>query len=345
MDTKVIGTIMAREVAEVPEVLHRQVQQGLDTYLLAGQQAARTNPRGFVTCARGTSDHAATFFKYVMETRTGLPVTSIGPSIASVYKTQLKLQDLICLTISQSGGSPDLVALQAAAKQGGAQTLALLNEADSPVGRSADTVLDVLAGPEKAVAATKSFVSTLFAILGFAAGFTDDTELETALRSFPDVSKLALNKDWSKAQLSLARAGSVFTVGRGPGLAVAAEAALKLKETCRIHAEVFSAAELLHGPVVLADNRFASLVFDSQDETQESIRAVIQTMTEREAAAFVVTPLAESPDHLHVPDVNHPLLQPLVQIIGFYKFVEKLARNLGENADAPSGLNKVTVTL
>ena len=345
MDKNMIGTIMAREVTEIPEVLRRQVQHGLGTYLMAGQHAAQTNPRGFVTCARGTSDHAATFFKYVMETRTGLPVTSIGPSIASVYKTPLKLQELICLTISQSGGSPDLVALQAAAKQGGAQTLALLNETDSPVGQTADMVLDVLAGPEKAVAATKSFVSTLFAILGFAAGFTNDKELETALRSFPDIATKALNQDWSKAQLSLARAGSVFTVGRGPGLAVAAEAALKLKETCRIHAEVFSAAEVLHGPVVLADNRFASLVFDSQDETRESILTVIQTMGERDAAAFVVTPDGNCVDQLPVPDVSHPLLQPLVQIIGFYSFVEKMACNLGENADAPSGLKKVTVTV
>ncbi|WP_206188565.1 SIS domain-containing protein [Parasedimentitalea denitrificans] len=345
MDTKMIGTIMAREVSEIPEVLHRQIQDGLDSYLLAGQQAAQTPPRGFVTCARGTSDHAATFFKYVMETRTGLPVTSIGPSIASVYKTPLKLQDLICLTISQSGGSPDLVALQAAAKQGGAQTLAFLNVSDSPVGRSADTVLDVLAGPEKAVAATKSFVNTLFAILGFAAGFTNDKALETALRSFPDAAKKALNNDWSKAQLSLARAGSAFTVGRGPGFAVAAEAALKLKETCRIHAEVFSAAELLHGPVVLADNRFASMIFDSRDETRVSIQTVIQTMGQREAIAFVISPDIGCPNQLPVPTVDHPLLHPLVQIIGFYSFVEKLARNLGENADAPSGLNKVTVTV
>ena len=169
--------------------------------------------------------------------------------------------------------------------------------------------------------------------------------METTLRNFPDDAKEALNQDWSKAQLSLARAGSVFTVGRGPGLAVAAEAALKLKETRRIHAEVFSAAEVLHGPVVLADNRFASLIFDSQDETQESILTVIQTMGERDAAAFVVKPNGNSPDHLPVPEVKHPLLHPLVQIITFYSFVEKMARNLGENADAPSGLRKVTVTV
>lgn len=345
MDTKMIGTLMAREVAEIPEVLRRQVKHGLDTYLLAGQQAAQTHPLGFVTCARGTSDHAATFFKYVMETRTGLPVASIGPSVASVFKTRLKLQNFICLTISQSGGSPDLVALQTAAKQGGAQTLAMLNKTASPVGQSADTILDVLAGPEKAVAATKSFASTLFAILGFAAGFTNDKTLEAALRRFPDIAEDALQYDWGKAQLSLARAGSVFTVGRGPGLAVAAEAALKLKETCRIHAEVFSAAEVLHGPVVLADNRFASLIFDSLDETRDSIQAVTQVMSEREAAAFVVTPDCGSPGQLPVPTVDHPLLQPLVQIIGFYRFVEKMACDLGENADAPSGLNKVTVTV
>ena len=221
-------TLMAREINEIPDVLNRQINDGLEQYLEAGRQAAAANPRGFITCARGTSDHAATFFKYVMEMRTGLPVASIGPSVASVYNTQLKLEDFICMSISQSGGSPDLVSLQEAARKGRARTVAILNETDSPLGYGADTVLPVLSGPEKAVAATKSFVSSLFAILGLVAGFTCDAELEVALREFPEHARKALDCDWAKAELPFARAGSVFVVGRGPGLAVSAEAALKL---------------------------------------------------------------------------------------------------------------------
>jgi glucosamine--fructose-6-phosphate aminotransferase (isomerizing) len=127
MSSTIPQTVMACEINEIPDVLSRQIDKGLDDYLAAGRRAASENPKGFVTCARGTSDHAATFFKYVMELRTGLPVASIGPSIASVYSTSLKLENFICVTISQSGGSPDLVALQRAAGLGGAQTVAFLN--------------------------------------------------------------------------------------------------------------------------------------------------------------------------------------------------------------------------
>ena len=338
-------SVMAREIGEIPDVLIRQVNEGLSRYLSAGRQLAASNPRGFVTCARGTSDHAATFFKYLVEIRTGLPVASIGPSVASVYGSRLKLTDFVCVTVSQSGASPDLAVLQKAAGDGGAYTLAILNETDSPVGRGADTVLPILAGPEKAVAATKSYVGSLFAILGFVAGFIGDRELESALRGFPDIARAALECDWSKAQLALARAGSVFTIGRGPGLAVAAEAALKLKETCRIHAETFSSAEVLHGPVVLAERTFAALLFDPEDQSQGSVAAAANAMHNKGAAAFSSSTRAASGTDLKVPAVAHEHLLALVQIIAFYRFVEALARNLGENADAPVGLNKVTETV
>lgn len=343
--TKPAETIMAGEIREIPDVIARQINEGLADYMEAGRKAAASNPVGFVTCARGTSDHAATFFKYVMEIRTGLPVASIGPSVASVYETPLKLENFICLSISQSGGSPDLVALQDAARKGGARTVAILNETNSPVGHGAETVLPVFAGPEKAVAATKSFVSTLFAILGFVAGFTEDKDLEKALRGLPKVLRSALECDWSKAQLSLARAGSVFIVGRGPGLAVAAEAALKLKETCRIHAEVFSSAEVLHGPVVLAERKFAALLFDPEDRSHKSVEAAAHALGEKGAAAYLISTLGDTKTTLPVPAVSNALVLPLVQIIAFYTFVEALAQNLGENADAPAGLNKVTVTM
>lgn len=336
-------TIMAREVAEIPAVLARQIDNGLAGYLEAGRQAAALDLCGFVTCARGTSDHAATFFKYLIEMKTGLPVASIGPSIASVYGTPLKLEKHACVTISQSGGSPDLVALQEAAKRGGAVTFAILNEVNSPVGQGAHTVLPVLAGPEHAVAATKSFASSLFAILGFVAGFTKDAELEQALRDAPALATAALACDWSAAQFALARAGSVFTVGRGPGLAIAAEAALKLKETCRIHAEVFSSAEVLHGPVVLAERKFATLVFDPLDSASASVRSTAAVIRQKKADAFVISSTADA--DLRIPETRHALLVPLVQIVAYYAFVEQLARGLGENADAPEGLNKVTETV
>ncbi|WP_035267101.1 SIS domain-containing protein [Ahrensia sp. 13_GOM-1096m] len=345
MNHVILETQMAKEILSIPDVLNRQIEEGLDLYLETGRQAAASKPRGFITCARGTSDNAATFFKYIMETHTGLPVASMGPSVASVYNAHLKLNDFICLTISQSGGSTDLASLQAAASKGGARTIAILNETDSPVGRQADIVLPMLAGTEKAVAATKSFVSSLFAILGFVAGFTNDSELEKSLRDFPRTAAKTLECDWSMADLSLARASSVFAIGRGPGLAVSAEAALKLKETCRIHAEAFSAAEVLHGPVVLAEKKFAVFAFQSEDASQQSVLDAAKSMREKGADVFTISAQSGEGRTLITPRAENNLLTPIVQIIAFYKFVEALSKKLGENADAPEGLNKVTVTI
>ena len=255
------------------------------------------------------------------------------------------MDDFICLTISHSGGSTDLASLQAAASKGGARTIAILNETDSPVGRQADIVLPMFAGSEKAVAATKSFVSSLFAILGFVAGFTNDSELEKSLRDFPKTAAKTLECDWSMADLSLARASSVFAIGRGPGLAVSAEAALKLKETCRIHAEAFSAAEVLHGPVVLAEKKFAVFAFQSEDASQQSVLNAAKSMREKGADVFTISAQSGEGRTLITPRAENNLLTPIVQIIAFYKFVEALSKKLGENADAPEGLNKVTVTV
>ena len=337
-------TKMAAEIAEIPEVLGRQVREGMPVYRETGRRLRAAGLRGFVTCARGTSDHAATFFKYIFETGTGLPVASIGPSVASVYNTKLKLEGFAAFTFSQSGGSPDLAALQAAAGRGNAQTIAVLNVADSPVGEGADTVLPVLAGPEEAVAATKSFVGMLFASLAILAGYRDDHDLESALVELPDLAREALGSDWSSATVPLARSSSLFCIGRGPSLAIAGEAALKFKETCQLHAEACSAAEVLHGPVAIANARLAALIFGSGGMAGASCLATVQRLRSQGAVAYTVGTV-HGPRVLPVPASTHDLLDPVLQAIAFYRFVEDLAIRIGQNPDAPEGLSKVTKTM
>ncbi len=336
---------MLQEILEIPSVVERQIKDGLQAYVDAGQQAARTSPRGFVTCARGTSDHAAQYFKHLIETRTGLPVASMGPSVASIYETPLKLDGFGCLAISQSGKSPDLVALQRAARSGGAATIALLNQTQSPLADVSDTVLPILAGPEKSVAATKTFVGSLVAILGFVAGFTDDTGLLDALKTSPDAIAKALDSDWSTAAPMVTKASSIFTIGRGPSLAIASEAALKLKETCGIHAEAFSSAEVLHGPVALANKNLAALVFGPRDKTWASSETAAKAIEALGARVLRVSANVNASTTLSIPEAPHSDLVATLQIVAFYKFVEHLARRLGKDPDAPKGLNKVTSTL
>ena len=337
------GTLMASEIFEIPDMLARQID-AVGTYWNAGRRLEEDRIRGIVTCARGTSDHAATFFKYLMETHAGLPVASIGPSVASVYGSKLRLEGFACVSFSQSGTSPDLARLQGAAKAGGARTIAILNAADSPLGEGADMVLPVLAGPERAVAATKSFVGMLFASLAILAGYRQDRDMKAALEELPGLALQALDLDWSSAAIPLARSGSLYCVSRGPGLAVAAEAALKFKETCRLHAEAFSAAELFHGPVAIVRERFAVLFFGARGSAESSLDEAMKVLRNRGACVLLAHPDRERAS-LAMPCSRHEAFDPLVQSVGFYRFVERLARDLGEDPDAPPGLKKVTKTV
>ena len=337
------GTMMAAEIAEIPAMIELQLQS-LETYLEAGRMLEKDGTRGIVTCARGTSDHAATFFKYLVETQIGLPVASIGPSVASVYEAKLRLTGFACLTFSQSGGSPDLALLQRTAKSGGAKTMAILNQVESPVGEGADQVVPIFAGPEKAVAATKSFVGMLTASLGIVAGYLGSKSLLQSMTDLPKLAREALTSDWSSANMRLARSSSLFCIGRGLNMAIAAEAALKLKETCRLHAESYSAAELLHGPVAIADNRLGALVFGSEGKSADAINAAFNRLRRDGTQAYLTHPTAGQ-HRLPIPKSGNELIDPVLQAICFYQFVEKLSTDIGENPDAPPGLLKVTETV
>lgn len=339
------GTRMLREVMEIPEVAERQVRDGAACREL-GERLRREEPRFLVTCARGSSDQAVTYFKYLVEQRIGIPVASVGPSVASIFHSRLKFRDGVLLTVSQSGGSPDLATLQSQAKAGGAGTVALLNVTDSPVGRGADTVLPMLAGPEKAVAATKSFVASLVALATVAAHWSGDEALADALKALPADLARALECDWSEAAIPIAAAHSLYTIGRGAGLGIAGEAALKLKETCRLHAEAFSAAEVRHGPIALARDRFSALAFANGDESDASVAAAATALAGAGARVFVAGKVeAAGTRPLPVAAAGHPALNPICAAASFYRFAQALAVSLGENPDAPALLNKVTRTV
>ncbi|WP_031261300.1 SIS domain-containing protein [Mesorhizobium sp. LNHC252B00] len=335
---------MLREIREIPVVTERQVRDGGRIYLEEARRLKREAPRFLVSCARGSSDHAVTFFKYLVETRIGIPVASVGPSVASIYRAKLDFRDGVLITVSQSGGSPDLVRLQERASEGGARTIAVLNVTDSPVGRAAGAVLPMLAGPEKAVAATKSFVASLVALLSVAAYWSEDHALIDALASLPDNLAKALDCDWSAAAFPVTAAHSLYTIARGHGLGIAGEAALKLKETCRLHAESYSAAEVLHGPIALARDRFVAIVFSNGDDTEGSISDTVRRLAAAGARVFVAGRPIAGAHALPVVTTPHVLLQPICHVASFYRFAEALSISLGENPDAPILLKKVTET-
>jgi glucosamine--fructose-6-phosphate aminotransferase (isomerizing) len=339
------ASLMHQELREAGATVARQRQanHGAVSTLAARLRAAP--PVAVLTCARGSSDHAATYAKYLIETRLGIPVASFAPSVASVYRTPLATSGMLALAISQSGKSPDLLAAIERMAAGGAASVALVNAPSSPLAALAGTELPLHAGPERSVAATKSFIAAQAAIAALVAAWTGDAELEAAVDALPALLDAAAEADWSPFVKALADARGLYTIGRGPGLSTACEAALKLKETCQIHAEAFSAAEVRHGPMALVGPGFPLLVFRQDDDGADSVDSLAQHAASRGARLFVAGAALPGTTCLPVPETPHPALAPLVQAAAFYNAVEQLARARGLDPDSPPNLQKVTETL
>jgi glucosamine--fructose-6-phosphate aminotransferase (isomerizing) len=328
------GDAMFDEAAEAPAAVARQAAQAGPAIARVAGLLRRLSPRLIVTCARGSSDHAATFAKYLIESRTGLPTASAAPSIASLYGRRPRLEAALFVAISQSGRSPDLVATAEAARAGGAFVLALVNADNSPLGEAANEVIPLCAGPELSVAATKSYVATLAALVSLVGAWTEDEALTAAVAGLPErLERAWAFEGWSLVDL-LAEAQSAYVIGRGLGLGVAQEAALKLKETSRLHAEAFSAAELRHGPLSLVGPDFPVVAFRQSDATAAGTDELLTDLG-RLGARVLALPLADA----------HPVVQPILQILSFYRAAHELSIARGLDPDRPVHLAKVTETL
>ncbi len=338
-------TKMFHEAGESADAVARQVAANDDIVSRLIERLRTAPPRFIVTCARGSSDHAATFGKYVFETQVGLMTASASPSISSIYHAHQKLDGSLFIAISQSGGSPDLVRAASGAKEAGAYVVALVNVEDSPLAKVADTVVPLRAGPELSVAATKSYLCALSALVHIAARWKGDEVLYAALQATPEAMRATWAMDWSSLVDGLVDANSLFVVGRGLGLGAAQEAALKLKETCGLHAEAFSSAEVKHGPMALVGRNFPVLFLTQQDESFAGTREVADEFAARGAKVWVASPDAAQAHRLPVAAAPNPVCAPLIAVQGFYKAANALSIARGHNPDVPPHLNKVTRTV
>ena len=337
-------TLMFREAQESPDVIARQGAANATLIAALAASLRRIKPRAVVTLARGSSDNAATYAKYLIETRLGILTSSAAPSVASVYSAKADFTDTVLIATSQSGKSPDIVTSLEAAKAAGAFTIALVNVVDSPLAHAADVAIALCAGPEKSVAATKSYLATVAAIARLVAAWAEDQELAAALDSLPQQMAAAWELDWSAALAKLKPAHDLYVIGRGVGFGAAQEAALKFKETCALHAEAFSAAEVRHGPMALARNGFPALVLSQNDETRDGIRDLVAALAD--AGADILLAGFDDPRALVLPTLTaHPALQPILLLQSFYRLAEQLSRARGLHPDCPPLLNKVTETV
>jgi glutamine---fructose-6-phosphate transaminase (isomerizing) len=297
-----------------------------------------------VTCARGSSDHAATYAKYLIEAHTQVLTSSASPSVSSIYDSQSDLQGVLFIAISQSGKSPDLLAATRNAKESGALTIALCNSPDSPLMNLVEVAVPLHAGPETSVAATKSYIASLSCVVQLVANWTEDRQLLAALPQVPEQLARAWGCDWSRAVETLRDAVNLFVVARGFGLGVAQEAALKLKETCGLHAEAFSSAEVKHGPMALVRAGFPVLMFTQRDDTRSGIEELAAEFAARGAQVLLAG--AQARDAISLPTIEAtPVIEPLLTIQSFYAMANALALARGLNPDRPPHLNKVTETV
>ncbi|WP_035538104.1 SIS domain-containing protein [Paraburkholderia hospita] len=334
---------MLKEALASADVVAAQLNDTSRVEALAARLAQE--PRHVaLTVARGSSDHAASYFASLTMSRVGLPVASLPMSVATLQQAPLQVRNQLALGFSQSGKSPDLVGTMQALREAGALTVAAVNVPGSPLEDACEFYLPLLAGPELSVAATKSYIAMLSVSAQLVAHWQKDEALLDGLKSLPDALRRAGALDWSKAVDELRGAERMIVIGRGLGLAIAQEAALKLKETSGIQAEAFSSAEVRHGPMELIDRDYPLLVFAPRGPEQAGLLQLARDMQARGARVLLAAPDDVSEATLPLVSTAHAALDPIAAILSFYVMAAGLAAARGRNPDSPRHLMKVTET-
>ncbi|MDO4642655.1 MAG: SIS domain-containing protein [Cardiobacteriaceae bacterium] len=335
-------TLMEKEILETAAVVAAHAERA---DIAAFGAALKNNPpKMLLTIGRGTSDHAAEYLSYWLMRYSGIPAASIPLSLNTVYQTQWHAKDALALAISQSGGSQDVVESVNNLQHHGIPTITLVNAVPSPLSEVSKQTLPLQAGEEISVAATKSFIASLsIGLRAFNALFADSS-LEKALTTLPEKIHAAENLDWSKAIEALKGLDRLYIVGRGAGLPIAKEAALKCKETSLLQGEAFSGAEVKHGPMALINPRQTVLFLAPPDEMQAGLVETAQQFRAMGANVLLAADERVASRDLPLIDAGHPALQGITTIQTFYRMAEKLSAARGINTDNPPNLNKVTST-
>jgi glucosamine--fructose-6-phosphate aminotransferase (isomerizing) len=308
-------------------------------------QIAQRRPRFVVLAARGTSDHAALYAKYLIEIGLGLPAALASPSTLTAYGSRPDYSDVLWVTVSQSGGSPDLVDSTTVAEACGALTLAVTNATDSPLAQAADLHLDVLAGPELAVAATKSYTSELLALylLIDAWGGGDGSLARPLPGCAHEVLERGLGQELATRYRFVER---LVVTARGYAYATAREAALKLMETSYLSAHAFSGADLLHGPLAMIDEDRPVIAIAPRGQGGAALAPVLDRLRDRRADVLIVGDVTAAPwaaAAAPLPDTDERVA-PILQILPLQQLAHAMAVARGYDPDAPRGLKKVTET-
>jgi glucosamine--fructose-6-phosphate aminotransferase (isomerizing) len=341
-------SVLESEIREQPEAVERLLARVEDDLRPLGAAVERRPPSYVLVAARGTSDNAARYAQYLLGGRLGLPVALAAPSLTSVYaeESHLRIRDALVIGISQSGRSPDVVEVLRVARAGGSPSVALTNDPESPLAAAADFVVPLCAGPERAVAATKTYTASLVALAALDAMLRGAREDLDRLHALPSVLADAVQLAFADVAAldGHAAARHVLSLGRGVNLATAFELALKVRELCAVVAEGFSPADILHGPIAAAAPGTPVLVVDVGGPARESLAEAVAALEARGAAPARITDVAGDGPVLRIPRGLPEWLTPIPAIVPGQVYALHQATLRGLDVDRPAGLTKVTTT-
>jgi glucosamine--fructose-6-phosphate aminotransferase (isomerizing) len=341
---KKLTSLMLEEARSAGVHVAMQLTQERERYAELGRRLRATPPAAILTLARGSSDHAANYCAYLIMTRLGRIVASLPMSLITLVNAPLQTRNALAIAISQSGQSPDVIEPIRYFRNGGATTVALVNDAASPLAEAAEWSMPLHAGRELSVAATKSFIASLVAGALLVGHWQDNPAFLAAIDALPDALERAGNCDWSAALEVLVPAKNIMVIGRGLSFPLALESALKFKETSAIQAEAFSGAEIKHGPMALIDEGYPLLIFATRGPTQAGLLQLAAEMRERGAKVLLAAPNDIAERELTLPTAAAPDLDPAPAILAFYTLAAQLAVARGMDPDRPRHLQKVTRT-
>ncbi|MEU6269089.1 SIS domain-containing protein [Saccharopolyspora shandongensis] len=340
------GRHMTDEISQQPAIF-ADLLAGRDAIAEVAAKIAERRPRFALLAARGSSDHAALYAKYLLEVLLEMPVGLTSPSTTTLYGAQPDLTDVLLVSVSQSGGSPDLLEVTESGRKRGALTVAVTNTSDSPLNSAAELSVDIRAGREQAVAATKTYSATLLALYLLVDAVRGGTGADA--EPIPELAATALDAGRKAVDDAVRRyrfAERMVTTGRGYSLATASEAALKLAETSYLSARAYSGADLLHGPVAAVDTDTAVLALCSNGRGGDAMREVLDVVHERGADVCAIGSAASDVPASHripVPACAEELA-PVLEALPVQQLALGLALARGFDPDSPRGLKKVTRT-
>lgn len=338
---------MYEEIQEQPEVMARILEEGWKEILSAARGLRETGFRSVMIAARGTSDNAAYYAKYLFEVLLGVPASLASPSVFTIYEGALDLRGTLVIGISQSGESKDVLETIRRSGELGALTLTITNDKGSSMAEVADNHFFLRAGEEESVAATKTYTAELLVLYLLITALKGEESPDEEVRRLPNLARKVLEVEWKGGE-RYRYAEHLVTTSRGYNLATAQESALKLMETTYVVAEAFSAADLRHGPMAMIGQDFPVLTIVPPGKTRAGMRELVEVLGDREAEVVVVTEdedlVRQAPSGFQIPFPCPEELSPILYILPLQVFAHELAHLKGLDPDSPRGLSKITET-